>query len=382
MVSTANVRLASRSEIRLAKQHIAEGVIERFHEPYRDAVRALSRTSPALADLAVTFPGLLFALASGYGSQGARDRCLAAVRTGIALKQVAEILDVPFWLRRLPAEAFTGPLATLPDSGDFSRRIVNHVPSESWKAAGWLDRVLLVRELADDDLALWMAWRSKAVPRFRDANRLILLCAWAWFSSQPDTFGASLIRHPFDAALGLRKALDEAETWKKRVELAIALGDGIRDTWYSVGSARGFDFVPLSKLDDFLTEARLMDNCLDQFGSQVQQRNTRIFSIRKRGRPVADLEIAPHEEDPSMPRVEQLRGPGNRRAAQGVWQAVFTWLSQQPSRPLAASRTQAAASRAIARKLWLPYIDSLAGAPGERHLRTFLRSGEVFDPEL
>lgn len=381
MVSSVSVRVQVRSENHLATQHVAEGAIERFHEPYRAAVRSLTRTSPAVADLALTFPGLLFALASDYGTQGARDRCLGSVRAGQTLKQAAATLDFPLWLRRLPAEAFTAPFADLPDSGDFARRIVNHVPAESWKAAGWLDRVLLVRELADDDMALWMAWRSKAVPRFRDINRLVLLCAWAWFSRQPDTFGASLIRQPFDASLGLRKALDEAETWKKRAELAMALGEGVRDTWYEAGNARGYDFVPLKKLEDFLAEARQMDNCLDQFASQVQQRNTRVFSIRKRGKPVANLEIAPHEEDPGMPRIEQLRGPGNRRAAPGVWQAVFAWLSQQPARPLTASRTQSAAARAIARKLWQPYLDSLEGRNGQRHVREYLHAASLFVAE-
>ncbi len=361
---------------------MAEGALERFHENYRDSIRELSSTSPAIADLALTFPGLLFALASGYGTQGARDRCLGAIRDGRPLKEASGLLGFAWWLRRLPAEAFTAPLSALPDSAEFNRRIVNHVPTESWKAAGWLDRVQLARELADDDVALWMAWRSKGVPRLRDANRLILLCAWAWFSNRPDTLGASLVRQPFEPSLGLRRALDEAETWRKRVELAVTLGDGIQDTWFEPGCARGYDFVPIARLEDFLSEAERMDNCLDQFAPQLHQRRTRLFSIRKAGRSVADLEIAPHEEDPTMPTIEQLRGPSNRRAAPGVWQAVFTWLSMQPTRPLTATRGNAAAARATARRLWQPYLDHLAGRPADAVLRNFLRSGEVLDPDF
>jgi hypothetical protein len=273
-------------------------------------------------------------------------------------------------------------LCELPDSAEFSRRIVNHVPTESWKAAGWLDRVQLTRELANDDVALWMAWRSKGVPRLRDTNRMILLCAWAWFSSRPDTLGSSLVRQPFESTLGLRRALDEAETWRKRAELAVALGDGIQDTWFQAGSARGYDIVPLAQLPDFLREAESMDNCLDQFAPQMHQRRTRLFSVRKAGKPVADLEIAPHDEDPTMPMIEQLRGPGNRRAAPGVWQAVFTWLSAQPTRPLTANRTSSAVTRAAARQLWQPYLEHLAGTPGEVALRSFLRSGEVLNPDF
>jgi len=382
MVSTVKPRPAPRVDQRLTPPPMAEATLDKFIEAYREPIRQLCASSLSIADLASSFPGLLFALASGYGTQGARDRCIAAVRDGRPLKDAAALLGLAWWLRRLPAEAFTIPLSTLPDSAEFNRRIVNHVPTESWKAAGWLDRVQLTRELANDDVALWMAWRSKGVPRLRDANRLILLCAWAWFSNRPGTIGASLVRQPFEPSLGLRRALDEAETWRKRSELAVALGDGVQDTWFEAGSARGYDFVPIAQLPDFLSEAQSMDNCLDQFAPQIQLRRTRLFSVRKAGKPVADLEIAPHEEDPTMPTIEQLRGPGNRRAAPGVWQAVFTWLSMQPTRSLTANRSSTTQARAAARRLWQPYHDHLRGQPGERALHDFLRSGEVMDPDF
>ena len=382
MVSTANPRVSSRAEVRRVSPPVAESEVERFCESAREAVRVLTRSSPAVADLCLTFPGLLFALATGYGTAGDRERCLAHVKAGGTLRQAAETLGLPFWLRKLPAEAFNAPLPPLPSSADFNRRVVNHVPGEAWKSSGWLDRVLLTRELVDDDFALWMAWRSKAMPRLRDTNRLVLLSAYAWFSQQPGTYGAGLLRLPFDTLMGLRKGMEEADIWKRRIELAVTLGDGIKDTWYGPGSAKGYDFVPLARLEDFVAEGVEMDNCLDQFAPQVQQRNTRIFSVRKEGRPVADLEIAPHQEDPMMPAVEQLRGPGNRRAPSGIWQAVFDWLSSQPVRPLPASRAHPGASRLVARKLWEPYMAALAGQPGEKTLRSYLRSGEVFDPEL
>jgi len=382
MVSTAKPPVSAGIEGRRLSPPVAESEIERFCEPFREAVRALTRSSPAVADLALTFPGLLFALASGYGAAGDRERCLACVKSGGPLRLASEALGLPFWLRRLPPEAFGGPMSGLPDNPEFNRRIVNHVPVEPWKSAGWLDRVLLARELVGEDFALWMAWRSKALPRLRDANRLVLLNAWAWFSTRPDTLGADLLNQPFDVSIGLRKAMDEAEIWKRRIELAVTLGEGIKDTWYGPGSARGYDFVPLSRLEDFVTEGQRMDNCLDQFALQVQMRNIRVFSIRKNGKPVADLEITPHDEDPTMPAIQQLRGPGNRRAASGIWQAAFTWLGMQPARPLPPSRAQSAASRAVAQRIWEPMLAAVTGRPGEQFLRSYLRSGEVLDPEI
>ena len=371
-----------RLDGRLSSPPIAESQFERYSEAYRDAIRTLTRSSPSIADLVVTFPGLLFALASGFGTAGMRERCVACVKAGGSLRQAAEHMQLPLWLRRLPAEAFGAPLSNLPDNSDFNRRIINHVPSEPWKAGGWLDRVLLARELVDNDFALWMAWRSKAMPKFRDTKRLVLLGAWAWFSHRPESFGASLLRQPFDATVGMRKAIDEADIWKRRIDLAVTLGDGISDTWFQPGSAHGYDFVPLASLEDFVAEGQRMDNCLDQFAPQVQQRNTRIFSVRKDGRPVADLEIAPHAVDPMLPAIEQLRGPGNRSPGIGVWQAAYAWLSTQSTRQLRASRAHPGASRLVARRIWEPMMASLAGGRGEQVLRTFLSSGEVLDPDL
>ena len=382
MVSTAKPRVSMRLDGRNASSPVVESEVERFCATYREDVRKLARTSPAVADLAVSFPGLLFALASGYGSLSARERCLNAINAGCSLRTASELVDVPYWLRRLPAEAFGVPLSRLEGSGEFNRRIVSHVPTEAWKATGWLNRVQLARDLVDEDFALWMAWRSKSMPRLRDINRLVPLCAWAWFSKHPDTLGALLLRQPYDPAIGLRKAADETDIWKRRLELAVSLGEGVRDTWYGPGCAGGYEFVPLAKFEDFIAESEAMDNCLDQFAPQVQQRNTRVFSVRKDGKPVADLEIAPHTEDPTMPSIEQLRGPANRRAAAGVWQAVYNWLSAQPARTLPATRPHAGASRTVARRIWQPFLEAAKTTPGAATLRDYLKSNDVLDPEF
>ena len=381
MVSSVKTRVASRVDPRLTPSRTGDAATEKFSEAYREPVKRLCASAPAIADLATSFPGMLFALASGYGTQGARDRAIAAVVDGRPLKDVAAAFGLPWWLRKLPAEAFTTPLTSMPGSGDFARRIVNHVPTESWRSAGWLERVQLARELGGDDVALWMAWRSKGVPRLRDTNRLVLLCAWAWFSQHPETEGYKLVRQPFETSLGLRRALDEAELWRKRLELAVALGDGIADPWFGPAHVRGHDIVPLTRLEDFLAEAEAMDNCLDQFAPQVHVRRTRLFSIRKGSKHIADVELALDENNPCTPMVEQLRGPGNRSAAQGVWQTVFLWLSAQPqTRELPTGQLPLEASAATARRIWRPFLEHLDGQNGERALRDFLRGGEVLNP--
>ena len=98
------------------------------------------------------------------------------------------------------------------------------------------------------------------------------------------------------------------------------------------GSRHGLHFVALRTAEEFIREAAAMDNCLDQFADRLEQGSSRVFSIRKNGRSVADLEIGAHDEEPSMPAVRQLRGPRNRRARPQLWQAAYAWLGAQDVR--------------------------------------------------
>ncbi len=83
-----------------------ESYAGRFAYPARREVRRLMRSSARLADLAVVFPGAMYALATRRGTQEARDAALALIEEGAALKTVARTLELPLWLRRLPPEAF------------------------------------------------------------------------------------------------------------------------------------------------------------------------------------------------------------------------------------------------------------------------------------
>src|SRR5690606_14500301 len=93
--------------------------VNRFDAARRASVRRLVTANPRVLDLAITFPGALYVLAERHGPQRRRQKALELVAAGAALKDVAHALDLPLWLRRLPPEAFTGSLATLPKSDIF-----------------------------------------------------------------------------------------------------------------------------------------------------------------------------------------------------------------------------------------------------------------------
>src|SRR5262249_9477819 len=106
---------------------LVERRLQRYCPRFQGAVRALAMRHSRIADLAVSFPALLFALAvPRSGIDPARAVELAI--EGAVLAELAAAADVPMWLRRLAPEALVGPIMTLPDGELFRRQIANHLP--------------------------------------------------------------------------------------------------------------------------------------------------------------------------------------------------------------------------------------------------------------
>ena len=101
-----------------APQRDLEALVRRFDPSRRRAVRRLVFSSPRVADLAAVFPGAVYALAVRRGAATRRRRALDLVERGAQLKEVAQTLDLPFWLRRLPPEAFVGSAPRASGHGD------------------------------------------------------------------------------------------------------------------------------------------------------------------------------------------------------------------------------------------------------------------------
>src|SRR4051794_13891121 len=86
-----------------ARSDLLERQLRRYHPRFQGAVRVLAMQHWRIADLAMSFPALLFALAvprSGLDPA----RALARVIDGAGLAEVAAAADVPMWLRKMPPE--------------------------------------------------------------------------------------------------------------------------------------------------------------------------------------------------------------------------------------------------------------------------------------
>jgi len=278
-----------------------------------------------IADLAGSFPALLFALAVPRpGLDPARALGLAI--EGAALAEVAAAADVPMWLRRLPPETLTDPIMKLPDGELFRRQIANHLPRSSKVTPVWLRAVADVADWAHEAAAVWIAREITRTNRQAVLDRLRLVSLWAWFSGQPDTLGHSLIEKPWTPAMRVGTALDAAQEWRTIVNLYVNLGrEPIADMWFQPAQVAGLDFLPLTSTSAIIEEAAAMRNCVCTYGYRVARNHIRLWSIRKDGQRVATLSLASYHCDP-LPNIGELKGPGNAEASPEVWWAARQWI--------------------------------------------------------
>lgn len=347
----------------------AETVTERrmrrlnaFPQPYRKYIAGLSSCAPAVEDLADSYPALLFALATGYSNVRRRQAAFEAVVGGESLKLAAGILELPLWLRRLPAQAFAQPLPLLPSDEEFTVAAANRVPAHPRDAATWFDRLLVSHRLAGRDFALWCLREPRMLPPHTSDEDMQWLLAWAWASLHAEFEGNRLLRGVWTPAIGWKRARDEVAIWRKRIDLVGALAGEMRDPWLQNANVSGLDIVALRTVDDFIDESVAMENCLDQYAAHLAYGRVRIFSVRRDGRSLADVEVTLKPDDVGTPCISQVRGPRNRRAPPAVWQAVHAWLAAQSVKAIDVSSTSAQATREAFRRFWEPYVGAAESA--------------------
>jgi hypothetical protein len=319
-------------------------------------VRDLAARDSRLADLALSFPALLFALA--VPRRGLDPGCaIGRAVGGASLATVAAAAGVPVWLRRVPPEALTAPLAELPDSPSFRCRIANHLPSRKL-APVWLRAVSEMAGIADEIGAVWMAREVIRDGHRVKLDRLRRIGLWAWFSRRPKTLGYGMTDKRWAPDIRLSAALDAAEDWLTTISLHLNLGRApIADLWLRPACVGGYDFHPLASAHEVAEEAAALGNCLPTYGENLAHNRNRLWSLRKDGERIAALSIAFHHREP-LPYLVELKAAGNADAPLEAWKAARQWLQMQdcwPADPKKRKWNSVPLDRATWIALWRPY---------------------------
>jgi len=343
-----------------------KNALRRFPGPGGDRVRKLAATSSRLADLALSFPALLFAISQLNADSPRRQRSAALVDKGSPLAHIARQMGVPLWMRRLPPNAFGAPLPeNLPDSARFSRRIVNHIPQRPHQTAVWLDWILRAHQTCDEEFALWLASRELYASPSMEADPFLPLSLWAWYSRRPETLAYAYMEKKWHDKIGFRRAVEQAGEWLKRIKLMLYYGhQDIEPGWLPAGRAGGYEFTPLLRAEQLLLASRRMHNCADQFVDALRAGASRLYQVNRleaNGEPgvaVATLELRAHPDNYLVPTINQLRARHNRHVDGEIWQAAYLFLGQGQlgdAPPDLDMGGELAVNEVLWRRLWSPY---------------------------
>ena len=304
---------------------LLERRLRRYHPRFQGAVRALAMRHSRVADLAASFPALLFALAvprPGFDPAPV----LARVIDGVSLAEAAAAAELPLWLRKLPPEAFVRPIGRLPDGELFRRQIANYLPRSPKLAPTWLQIVADVAELAHEPAAVWIARELAREPQRVNPARVRIISLWAWFSGQQTTFGHGLIRKRWTPDMRISAALEAADDWRTTLELHLNLGsEPINDVWLQAGRVAGYDFLPLNSISTITEEADAMRNCVRTYGYRLVYNRLRLWSVRRNGERVATLSVGCRSRDP-LPGIIELEAAGNTAVSRELWWVARQWL--------------------------------------------------------
>jgi hypothetical protein len=336
-----------------------ETEIRRFHRRYRRRLRKLVRASSRLGQLLFTFPAVAFVLAAGGRPHAARAQAIEFVKDGRPLAEAAAALGLPLWLRRLPPEAFTEALGTIPSSEAFDRAIVNLIPSRPESTAMWLRWVLFGAEACTESFALWLARQS--IYERDDAGRtpLLPLAAFAWFSQEGGRPASGFIKTPWHDIVRFGAAVVDARIWLERVVFGYCQDTSVRNgSWFRTKTVGDYRFVPLLMPEELSEEGDRMNNCVATYAAKVVTGSCLIFSVRRGEQRVATLEVARRQG--GAPFICQLLAAGNTDVPEEVRRASTVWLGRQGAYPSAMGDALAEMPIISSRweAIWTPYAQA------------------------
>jgi hypothetical protein len=181
-----NIVPAAASDVGVRGRVDATTRLRRFPTRYRNALNEVADHHHRLADLAQSFPALLFAVAvprPGFDP----SPVIGGVLAGASLRELAQLAGLPMWSRKLMPEAFEQPLCGLPCDELVGRQIANHLPRSPKLAAPWLHAVRHVTMWGEPAAAIWMAREITDNPKGVFDTQLNLVALYVWFSGAPET---------------------------------------------------------------------------------------------------------------------------------------------------------------------------------------------------
>jgi hypothetical protein len=296
-----------------------------YGRSHRQAVTQVAARHPALADLALSFPALLFVAAVPHKGID-RDRLQKAVIEGQSLRDLARLAGLPLWTRKLKPQAFEKPLLNIPDGEWFARQIPNFIPKRARKQAKWLECVAFSNRWGTPAFALWVAQHDNQLPKYGTLNWLFYIGLWCWFCENKETDFGRLVSKGFHPRQDLKQVARLANDWIANVNLHLYVQITPSQSKFVSRIVNEFEFVNLSSTSMIVEEAEAMHNCLKGYGHDISFWSVELWSVRKEGRRVATLSLANSYID-SLPMISEIKACNNEEVSREVALAARKWFA-------------------------------------------------------
>ncbi len=350
----------------IRRRAVIQKRLERFSHKHRTAVKTLAARHDALADLALSFPALLFALAvprAGIAPEPIIERAM----DGCGLNELARMAQLPRWSRKMLPETFVTPIEALPDGELYSRQIGNFVPRSPLLSAKWLEAVSFAAAWGHSGFSIWVARVLAKKPKTLSRLKLRRLALWSWYSIMADTKGHGFVGVPWSPSMGHEQAIRAADDWLETATLHVAIGEApLPDMWCQPSTHDGYEFVGLQTAEEISVEAKAMKNCLRSYGGSISLNRARIWSVRKSGERVACLQLGQFYVD-KLPAIVEIRSHRNHEAPREVALAARKWLNSHDLSLINPDRKEwrtVAPDREAWISLWRPYWIAKRKIPG------------------
>jgi hypothetical protein len=264
------------------QQRKIENALNAFPHKYRAYIKREASQEPKLADLALSFPALLFVIAVPHPGMDANE-LRQQVIAGKPLKFFFKTAGLPLWLRKLQPQAFEDLLVHVPCGELVWRQITNFIPSKSKHQARWLRQVSYCLRWGHEAFALWVARIGKISIGKREPYRLNMLSLWAWYSHHPQTEFGRLVQKRWRIDMDWNQVTMACNSWIESVNLHLQVHIETRSPKLIAFAVDGFDFVHLATGEMLADEAVAMRNCIKTYGHDIAARDNELWSMRRNG---------------------------------------------------------------------------------------------------
>lgn len=282
-----------------------------------------------LADLALSFPAAIVALATGERGLAQTEVARSLVIAGAPLRAVAQALALPMWLRRLPPQSFIDNVGELPSSAHFAFRIANHMPQRPNLAASWLAWVREAYRACDEEFALWVAREFKRLKRHGDPGGFRVLGMYAWYSRRADLEASRWLAQPWHTGMSFDEACEQAYSWLYRLPFAYCPMPE-QPTCDVNAFIDDYRFERLATPHDFIETSEELDNCLMDYAGRIYDTD-QIWRVRTGDRTEAAFRLALSKREQGTPALLEASGHANGDLSPAIHRAIYKFLLEWPA---------------------------------------------------